>query len=211
MCIRDRPYSPELLKVFQKYKSEDKNSITMIGLTRFIEDLGLELEDPVTLCLAELMECSSLQEDISMDTFIQSWHDRLCENFNDMKLHVKELEKKLRTDVSYFESIYNYTFTLALEPQQKQLGLETSIAYWELLFSPAKPYAIKVPQERLQSWIQYLSGEVAKVHRDVWKMFLKFAVAFPDNEALKKGYSEDDAWPLVIDEYYEYLVARGDV
>ncbi|KAM3160942.1 Defective in cullin neddylation protein [Lachancea thermotolerans] len=206
-----RPPPPQLLTLFNEYKKGEEDTISTDGLIRFIGDLGLDLEDPATLCVADAMHCTSLSQSVSKEMFVQGWHDNLCENLQQIKEKVKELDEKLRRDSAYFEHIYSFTYTLALEPNEKQLDLETAIAYWHLLFPTDGAYAIQIPQERLCSWTAFLTRNVSRIHHDIWKMFLKFARMFPDNKTLKQGYNEDDAWPVLIDEYYEYLEEEGEL
>ncbi|CUS25146.1 LAQU0S28e00496g1_1 [Lachancea quebecensis] len=206
-----KPHPPELLALFNEYNKGDEDAISTDGLIKFMGDLDLDLEDPVTLCVADAMHCASLSQSVSKEMFIQGWHENLCGNLLQIKEKVSELSEKLRSDAAYFEHIYSYTYALVLEPNEKQLDLETAIAYWQLLFPEDSVYAIKVPQERLQSWAAFLTGNVTRIHYDVWNMFLKFARMFPDDKVLKQGYNENDAWPVLIDEYYEYLEEEGQL
>jgi DCN1-like protein 1/2 len=47
------PLVPEINAVFNKYKDhEDPNDLGIEGTIAFVQDLGVDLEDPVTLALA---------------------------------------------------------------------------------------------------------------------------------------------------------------
>ncbi|SCU86347.1 LANO_0C07690g1_1 [Lachancea nothofagi CBS 11611] len=207
-----RPPAPKLNKLFDRYRSEKADSICTDGLVRFVCDLGLQLEDPVTLCMVHIMKCTGLHDSISRDQFVHNWHDQMCNDLADIKDKLQEQESKLRTDSEYFETIYNYTYGLILESDHKQLTVEVAAEYWKLFFDDSKGYryAVQPSNQLIELWSAYLlDQDVLRISRDAWRMFFKFVRKYPTIQAVKDNYNELDAWPLLIDEFYEHLDDLG--
>lgn len=198
-------YSRELVETFDKY-ADSKRCITVENLMKYIEDLGYCLEDLATICLAELLKCEKIGKDITEQQFLSSWTEHGCKNMIHMKHELQDLEEQLHQDQDYFSHIYNYTYDLIVEESERHLNIDTAVEYWELFFDNAH-YAVAISDSRLKTWIEFYTKKSGRstVTKDTWTMFLKFVIKFPDNESLKRGYDEMDAWPLVFDEYYEYM------
>ncbi|SCU90144.1 LADA_0F02102g1_1 [Lachancea dasiensis] len=214
-CTETRQVSNKLLNLLERYTSTDGHGgILTDGLIQFVSDLGLELEDPLTLCLAHTMDCTSFHEPISGDQFIESWSIQTCETLEDIRNRLEDQEKKLKFDVEYLETIYQYAFGLIVDPGQKSVSIETAQEYWNIFFDNEgqgkKKYAINPSKDILSKWFSYLKAcGCQSINRDVWQMFFKFVKKYPTTQTLKESYSELDAWPLVIDEFYEYLEGQS--
>lgn len=176
------------------------------GLISFIGDLGFEIEDMATICLAKLLECHSITEGISEVQFNRAWQLQGCTTVAEMNKVVKKLSHKLHTDMNYLEEIYNYTFGLVLDPGAKTLSIKMALQYWTPFFSSGG-YPVTVQHELYQSWVEFIQQEQS-ISKDSWQMLFQFFRRFPDLSTVKNSYNEADAWPYIIDEFYEYL---GDV
>ncbi|SCU87047.1 LAFA_0E04368g1_1 [Lachancea sp. 'fantastica'] len=208
-----RPVSQQLVELFEKYCDEKSDAeITTDGLVRFVGDLGFELEDLATLCLAHDLNCKGLQDPITRDQFVGGWHSIFCDTFEDIRTTLIEQSGRLQRNPEYLETIYKYTYGLVLEPNQKALQLESAQEYWNLFFgrSTDAKLAVQPSNTLLELWQGFLSsrGHI-KISRDVWQMFFKFIQKYSTVEALKSEYNELDAWPLLIDEFYEHLEDQG--
>ncbi|CEP63211.1 NEDD8 ligase DCN1 LALA0_S07e04962g [Lachancea lanzarotensis] len=209
-----RIVSQQLVELFEKYNDDDKSDAKMNtdGLVRFVEDLGFELEDPATLCLAHDLNCKSLQDPITKDQFVGGWHSAFCDTFEDIKNTLVEQRGRLQRSPEYLETIYNYTYGLILEPDQKALQLQSAVEYWNLFFDSSTDVKLAVQPSAtlLELWQVFLSSQgYVKISRDVWQMFFKFIKKYSTVEAIKSEYNELDAWPLLIDEFYEDLEEQG--
>lgn len=197
-------YPEELLALYDKYVLEDQNKIDIDGMIQLIEDLDYKLEDLVTICLAKLLHCTRLADGISKDQFLHNWYMQGCSTLPQMRHVLDDLDTKLHIDLEYMTDIYNYTFDLALDQNKRDLDTDTAAEYWRLFFQPGT--AVHVNPALLNSWLAFLDSEQKTVvTRDTWKMLLEFFKQFPSLSAVKTSYNEADAWPYIIDEYYEYL------
>lgn len=202
-------YKPRLVAVFEKYSCDGGKHWDSDGLVRYIEDMGLSVEDPVTLCLSNFLSINDPEELISCEQFLNPWADANCENLAEMLEHLKKLKEKLENDETYFRSIYLYAFPLNLDAGERELSRDVAADYWKLFFAENK-YALKTSKDRLETWLNFIYSDNTdrrKTHisKDTWLMFYKFVKMYPDDERLKNEYDEMAAWPLILDEYYEYL------
>jgi DCN1-like protein 1/2 len=105
--------------------------------------------------------------------------------------------------------VYRHTFVAGKEPNQKALSLENALVYWGLLFTaPGRPWITK-SQNWLDLWTAFLKEKWTRsVNRDMWNMTLEFATKTMADEALS-FWSEDGAWPSVIDDFVAWCRERG--
>lgn len=169
-----------------------------------INDLGHTLEEPVTLCLANLMHCKTLSVPIEKEQFLSSWFEQGCSNLSHMQMVLKDLDDDLHKDYTYFTRIYKYAFELILDEGEKTITSETAIEYWNLFFDPQ--YLVHVQPSQLESWYQFIKEERKEhITKDCWDMILLFFKKYSTLGELANNYNQHDPWPYIIDEYYEYL------
>lgn len=209
-------YPDELVSLFGHYaaliEEDGTQSITPDGLIDYIQDLGYNLEDLVTISLAHFLQCKNLENPITEKQFLYFWYNEGCYTLEQMRHYLEDCERKLCNDWKYFTTIYSYSFDLNAS---KQGVVETDIAieYWKLFFEENRTKLsgiIKVDQAHLDLWCKFLQDEHKKlIHKDTWQMLLLFFKKFPSLDAIKTEYNEADAWPYTIDEFYEYLEERN--
>ena len=185
----------------------------MDGIIHFIEDLGLQLEDLVTVCLAKLLGWERVTDNIHRSQFLSVWFLQGCSHIAEMKLVLDDLRDKLRHDVVYFTEVYKFTFTFNLDPtsSRKTLDTEMAVEYWKLFFlNSNESYAISVEHALVSMWFEFLeTSKKQEIYRDCWDMLLRFFIKFPDLKTIASKYDETDVWPYIIDEFYEYLQDTG--
>lgn len=104
-----------------------------------------------------------------------------------------------------FKQIYKHTFTLGRVQGQKAVALDAATEYWRVLFtSPSLEWtSSKTPW--LDWWIEFVTTKYKKsVNKDMWDQTLVFAEKTLADEELS-FWSEDSAWPGVIDEFVEFV------
>jgi DCN1-like protein 1/2 len=119
---------------------------------------------------------------------------------------------KLSTDMDLFKRVYRHVFVCAREKGQKAIALDNALTYWQIIFSPpGKPW-VTASTDWLKLWSEFLNAKWTKsVNRDMWNQTFEFAQKTMQDETLS-FWSEDSAWPGVIDEFVAYAKEkRGDV
>lgn len=132
------------------------------------------------------------------------------------KRHVASLLRTLPSDPAHFARVYKHTFAIARPPSARTLPLDMAVEYWKVLFaSPSSPTQWTaragggVPW--LEHWTAFLTTRWNKaVNRDVWDQTLKFAQRCVADPSLA-WWSEESAWPGVVDEFVEWLRAEKGV
>jgi len=114
--------------------------------------------------------------------------------------------------MTLLKRVYRYTFVCSKEKGQKALPLENALVYWELIFnSPGKPW-VTASTNWIDLWGEFLRAKWTKsVNKDMWNQTFEFFLKTMQDETLS-FWSEDSAWPGVIDEFVAYVKEkRGDV
>ena len=105
----------------------------------------------------------------------------------------------------FFKRVYKQTFLIARLPGQKILPLETALEYWRLLFTGPSLSWSTANTPWLTYWLDYLETRWKKsVSRDMWDQTGVFAMKSLDDESMS-WWSEDGAWPGVLDEFVVYV------
>lgn len=198
-------YPEELCKLYENYAAQDGGIIDSEGLVRLIEDLQYSLDDLVTLCLAKLLNCKNLADGISKESFLLGFYNHGCSTLEQIRHTLEDLDTNLETNIDYFTEIYRYTFDLVVDPDKRHLDLDTAVEYWNIFCQPK--YPLHIEKRLLELWVKFLKDENKSViSKDSWQMVIVFFKKFPTIDAIKSTYNEADAWPYIIDEFYEYLL-----
>ncbi|WAQ89390.1 hypothetical protein PtA15_11A77 [Puccinia triticina] len=195
---------------FNEFQDPDEPAkMDMNGLMRYLEVLSLTPEDPKVLCLCHLLHSPRLGV-VERADYLKYWTVVLVKaappsikSAGDMtKFQIAtlaELDRRLRSELSYFEEVYRYTFDFGRDEGQKSLALSTAIPLWELILPLAPGLDPKVfKPEYLQWWFELLRSRNKSVSRDTWNLFLDFVVQLEDRF---ENYDETAAWPSLIDDY----------
>jgi len=104
-----------------------------------------------------------------------------------------------------FKSVYKHTFVIARPQGQKAVPLDNAIEYWKLLFTAPSMSWKSSNSPWLDWWIEFLQERWKKsVNKDMWDQTFNFAQQTLADDSMK-WWSEDSAWPGVIDEFVEYV------
>lgn len=203
-----RKQDPKVVEIYNRYKDLDDESIIGIeGTLKYIEDLGFDPEDSITLVLAHFLEAPSMGV-FYKDKFVQIWSRNKINSISAMKRYIEDdLYVEFRRSKEYFKKVYDFTFGFLMEnPGQKLLPYDLAIDYWKLLLLGRSDIK-QTCGVRLEQWFKFIETEYQRgFSRDTWQMFLPFVeeIILDDPEKLSK-YDEMAAWPSVVDEYIEYL------
>ena len=123
--------------------------------------------------------------------------------------HIRQRVAQLTTDPAFFKKVYRYTFVAGKEGEQRALALDNAIEFWRVLFAPpGRPWRT-ASHDWLDLWTTFLGEKWTRtVNRDMWNQLLEFATRTFDDETLS-FWSEDGAWPSVIDEFVAWCRGRG--
>ncbi|PBP27451.1 DUF298-domain-containing protein [Diplocarpon rosae] len=176
---------------------------------RYLNDLGVNLGNVEHLIPLEIIQAPAMGE-MSKDGFVDGWRKIGADTLLKQKSYVAGQINQLSTDMALFKKVYKHVFVCAKEKGQKALPLENATIYWQLLFSPPGMKWVTPSTNWIQLWTEFLNTKWTKsVNKDMWNQTAFFFEKTLEDETLS-FWSEDGAWPGVIDQFVEYVKAgRG--
>ncbi|CAL1170967.1 unnamed protein product [Cladocopium goreaui] len=189
----------KLEALFMKYASSEDQTIRPEGIEELCKDLQISALDPVTLVLA--WHCRAKQMGIFTREEFTTGMQRLgCDELPKLRAKVADMRQALQ-DRAACKEVYAFTFQFALDQGQRCLPVDMCIEFWKLLL-PAH-FAL------LETWISWVEQNVKNhVSKDTWMMLFDLATQVkPD---LSDYDLQNGAWPVVLDEFVDFVRAsRG--
>lgn len=189
--------SQKLEAFFRKYAAPGSEEIHSDGIESLCEDLGISTLDPVTLAIS--CHCRAEQMGIFTKAEFSVGMRRLgCEDVAGLRAQLPQLRAQLASKVQC-KDIYAFTFAFALDRGQRSMAVELCIEFWKLL--------LKDHFALLDRWISFVEQRCRNtISRDTWLMLYDLATQVkPD----LSDYDTGGAWPVLIDEFVEYVQSGG--
>ncbi|RKF73702.1 Defective in cullin neddylation protein 1 [Golovinomyces cichoracearum] len=194
-----------LSKMFTSYLDPNYGgeSLGVDGVMKYLQDLGVNLETAEIFVPLEIVQAPGLGE-ITKSGFVNGWSAVGCDQISKQKIYVASQIKKMSADWAFFKKVYRHAFFASKESSQKAIPLENAIVYWNLLFNVSGRRWISDSVDWLELWTQFLQENWNKtVNKDMWNQTFEFYQKSIDDEKLS-FWSEDGAWPGVIDDFVAY-------
>lgn len=180
------------------------------GLERLSDDLGVGLDDIFFLIFAFHCGCRT-QGVITRDDFTRGLNSLRLDTLEALKANIQIIRQALYKDAQQLRKVYAFAFTYSLEPLQKQLPTELALAYWRLILEPLDWCLYN----HFLHYIEHVSN-LSSITKDVWLMVLELVLTsqWPLGEQtttehhldrVLREYEDDGAWPLVIDNFVEWM------
>ena len=182
------------------------------GTMRYLQSLAVALDEPVLLAVLAQVSAPALSE-MSRDAFVTGWEQRGADTSTKQRAEVARFRSQLRTDPTLFRTVYRHAFVLGKGGEgvgARAVPLDTAVEFWRLLFDPTKGWHWKSADgtEWLEPWLAFLTEKWKKsVGRDLWDQTLAFARKTVEDGSLG-WWSEEAAWPSVVDEFVEHVKAE---
>ncbi|KAJ9472603.1 Defective in cullin neddylation protein [Diplonema papillatum] len=182
---------------FQKHHKVsdcDENCIQGEGLISLCTDLGISLDDESLLLLACRVQASEPFK-IGGEEFKTAMRCLGIDNVKDLKNAIPTWKKDL-AEKRHFKYFYWFAFDWTREENMRVMQYEPAIESWQQLLKPrAKDFPIDL-------WCEFIASVHKKaISKDVWKSLLDFMLS---TEPDLSNYSEDEGWPVLIDEFVEW-------
>lgn len=193
----------------------------MSGTMNYFSDLNISIEDVSLLVVSEALQCPTLG-DIPRQGFLSAWSPLNATTLQSQQTHVRLMMQKItqpseRTQSGLYRRVYKHTFKLACQPGAKSIPLETAAEFWKNLFSDkAMAWVSADETEWFPMYLAFLQEKWKKaVNKDLWDQTLLFALKTLEDPSMS-WWSEDSAWPGIIDEFVGFakektgVAAQGD-
>ncbi|QDS77141.1 hypothetical protein FKW77_001282 [Venturia effusa] len=204
-------------KLFDKYRDQPKTSpdaITIEGSTKYFEAIGVDLEGVDSFIVSEIVQCPSMGE-ITRDGFTDGWAELgAYDTIEKQKKFIQQRKATLGQPANraILKNVYNHTFKLLITSAgQRAVEKGVCIAMWQVLFrAPSLDW--RTPKFNwLELWTEFVTDNSIKmINSDVWKQTLKFAEESTKDDTLS-WWSEESAWPALIDEFVEWHKERNPI
>lgn len=197
-------------KIFDKYREnprEEPDEINVEGVGKMLGEMGIGLEDIGSLVFSELVQSPSLGK-VTRDGFVDGAVDVDADSLQKLRSIVIQRRSQLSKDRALFKNVYNHTFTIALQGNQKALSSEMALEFWKLLFSSDGLEWRTASTNWLELWMEFQVEKWKKaVNKDLWRQTLTFAEETLKDETLG-FWSEESSWPSVIDDFVGWVKAE---
>lgn len=182
---------------FHEYSTpDDPDVLGPEGMEKFCEDIAVEPENIVMLVVAWKMDAKQMGF-FTLQEWLRGLADLQCDSVEKLQAKLDYL-RSILNDAVAFKSIYRYAYDFARDKDQRSMDLDTGKAMLQLLLGKHWPL--------YSSFHQFLEQSKYKViNKDQWCNILEFSRSIqPD----LTNYDEDGAWPVLLDEYVEWLKAN---
>jgi len=172
------------------------------GVERLCADLGVEPTDWRVLALAWKMGAARMGF-FTQAEFRHGCHSLGADSCEKLRKALPLLEQELGAYPAAHRDFHCFAFRYCCtEPRQKTLDLETASTMLRLLHE-GKPHVAEFCE-----FVTEGQAEYSRLTLDQWEGFLRFSEEVGEDCA---GYDESQAWPLLMDNFVEWLQAkRGD-
>jgi len=184
------------------------------SLMAYIASLGANHTNYECFVVLDTVQADCLGQ-ISRKGFVDGWkelalgQDRVQPTISSQKQYVRKRIEQVPRDAAYFKTLYQRAFLTGKEPAHRAVERDVAIAFWDMLFDPQIHPWRSAHVEWLTEWKGFLEAEWKRsVNRDMWSQTLLFATKTMEDETLG-FWSEDQAWPGVIDEFVMWCRKKG--
>ncbi|KAK0704057.1 Cullin binding-domain-containing protein [Lasiosphaeria miniovina] len=207
-------------------KVADKNVMGAESIESYINTLGANHLNHEAFVVFEIVKAEGLGQ-ISRDGFVEGWSKLALETDRSLRVpvdisahkrYVQSCIGKLPHDPSYFKQVYQRVFFVGKEPQVKAMDTLVAFVFWEMLLGPELHHWKTRNIDWLRLWKTFIDevweieeGKYKRgVNKDMWNQTLEFANKTMADETLS-FWSEDQAWPGIIDDFVAWCQRGGFV
>lgn len=183
---------------FKDYTTADEPDVLgPEGMEKFCNDLAVDPENVVMLVIAYKMGAKQMGY-FTKEEWVKGLTEIQCDSI--VKLQNKlEYLRNLLNDPAVFKAIYRYSYDFARDKEQR--SLESSCARALL--------GVLLPRWSLRNnlcrFLELRAKRYRVVNRDQWCNILEFSRAV---DLSLSAYDSDGAWPVMLDEFVEWLRAE---
>jgi len=177
---------------------EDPTVIEMDGIATLCEKLDIDPETDIRI-LVLLWKLGSKEKpaQISKDEFMSGCYEHQLDSIEKFKAFLPSLDTGF-LDQDEFKSFYKFCFQFNRQGTHRTLDKDMVVALWQMVLKG------RIPDERLETFCTFTEKQksYSRITLDQWTSFLDFCYECEDLSTYDESLS---AWPVLIDEYVEYM------
>ena len=183
----------------QEWLSSSQFQLVIVaGIFTLGEKLGMDAtEDIRILVLLWKMGCREKPAQIQKQEWMQGCAQLQVDSWDKIKALVPSLDTGFLEQAD-FKDFYKFCFQFNRQGTHRTLDKELVVALLQLVLKD------RIPSDRLESFCQFLEGaeQHTRITLDQWSSFLDFCYECEDLSTYDESTS---AWPVMLDEYVEYM------
>lgn len=193
--------SERIDQLFLSYANSLSGLIDPEGIEKLCSDIEVDHTDIRILMLAWKMKAEK-QGYFTVEEWRSGLKALRADTINKLKKALPDLEKEVRRP-SNFIDFYTYSFRYCLtEEKQKSIDIESICELLDLVLGSQF-------RAQVDSLVEYLKiqTDYKVINMDQWMGLFRFCneISFPD----LSNYDEELAWPLVLDNFVEWVRAKN--
>jgi len=177
---------------------EDPTVIEMDGIAKLCENIGLDPESDIRI-LVLLWKLGSKEKpaQITKDEFMSGCYELQVDSVEKFKMLLPSLDTGF-LDQDEFKSFYKFCFQFNRQGTHRTIDKDMVVALWTMVLEG------RIPDERLKTFCSFAESQksYSRITLDQWTSFLDFCYECEDLSTYDESLS---AWPVLIDEYVEYM------
>lgn len=183
---------------------DDPFVASMEGISKLCEDLGIDpMEDIRILVLLWKMGANEKPAQISKDEWEKGCAKLQVDSIDKFKGILPSLDTGF-LDRTEFKDFYKFCFQFNRQGTHRTLDRDLVVALVQMVLKG------RIAADRLTSFTEFLEsqkeGSYSRITLDQWTSFLDFCYECEDIADYDEATS---AWPVLIDEYVEFMEKRG--
>jgi len=191
-------------KLFQEIADDDDpNVASMEGISKLGDKLGIDVtEDIRILVLLWKLGANEKPAQISKTEWMNGCGSLGIDSWDKLKTNVLPTLDTGFLDQSEFKDFYKFTFQFNRQGTHRTLEKEMVLALLNLVLKN------RIPDDRLESFCAFVETNAgySRITLDQWTSFLDFCYECEDLSSYDESTS---AWPVLIDEYVEYMEEKS--
>mmetsp|Transcript_27525 Transcript_27525/g.39428 ORF Transcript_27525/g.39428 Transcript_27525/m.39428 type:complete len:265 (-) Transcript_27525:142-936(-) len=196
-------------KLFEEICDEDDPNVAgMEGICKLCEQLNLDpLEDIRVLVLLYKLGANKKPAEISKEEWMTGCNKHRLDSIDKFTNFLPALDTGFM-ERDEFKEFYKFCFQFNRQGTHKTLEKDLVVALLKMCLNNDR-----ITTYRLDTFCDFLETtkdeSYSKITLDQWRSFLDFSQEFPDEGSLM-GYDESEsAWPVLIDEYVEFMEKKA--
>jgi len=182
----------KIQSLFKKYADTEKDEINR-GIEDLMQHLEIDAEDISIFIFAWKIRAKSLGV-FTRTEFEEGLRRLRVDSIEGLKERLNHMKNEIN-DETNFKDFYQYLFDYARQPNSKTLPPDFAIVIWKIV--------LKNKFKHLNKWITFIQEKHQKaISKDTWNQVLEFTRVINDDMS---NYDPTGAWPIVLDEFVEYL------
>jgi len=184
----------QLDKLFDRYIDDEKECCSQAGLSKFFQDVGVDLAHRWTLFIMYQLKATTMMQ-FTRKEFTDYFGKKKAFTISDIKQTCHKECNSIDNSNKKFEEFYIWLFSHVKENEDKRsIPKDFAIQLWGIVLSKEK-YPLLDDISKFAT----ANDEIKAITLDTWTVVRQFLATCKD----PKTFENDGAWPVLVDMYLD--------